>query len=194
MTTTTQALTANANAATTATAEPTATPTAAANATPAPTATTAASISLPAHPAVLASALPSLALPALFLAALAVAAVVLGRRKRAAPRLVQVIEQTSLGPKRALVLARLGEEVLLLGSSEAGIALLKAQPAPAEAGLPRPCAAPAAGAIASVVARLKPARRAGAPGQAGFEDLLAESAEDQELRRKIAAGRAGSVR
>jgi flagellar protein FliO/FliZ len=192
VTTTPQAQTATANAAATGNPNPTATPTA--TPTAIATATTAATISLPAHPAVLASALPSLALPAFFLAALAVAAVVLGRRRRAAPRLVQVIEQTSLGPKRALVLARLGEEMLLLGSSEAGIALLKSQPAPAEAGLPRPAAAPAPGAIASVVARLKPARRAAAPGQAGFEDLLAESAEDQELRRKIAAGRAGSVR
>jgi flagellar protein FliO/FliZ len=192
VTTTPQAQIANASAA--ATANPTATPAPTPTPIPTPAATTATSISLPAHPAVLGSALPSLALPAFFLAALAVAAVVLGRRRRAAPRLVQVIEQTSLGPKRALVLARLGEELLLLGSSEAGIALLKAQPAPAEAGLPRPAAAPAAGAIASVVARLQPARRAAAPGQAGFEDLLAESAEDQELRRKIAAGRAGSVR
>jgi flagellar protein FliO/FliZ len=179
------------------TANPTASvaPTATSTSTPTPTATLS-SISLPNHPTAFASALPSLALPALALFALGAAAVMLGRRRRMAPRLVQVIEQTSLGPKRALVLARLGDEVLLLGSSEAGIALLKAQPASAETTVPRPAATPAQapGAVAAIVARLEPARRGAAPAQAGFEDLLAESAEDQELRRKIAAGRAGSVR
>lgn len=177
------------------------------NATATPTSTSTQTVSAPAHATAFPSAVPSLALPALVLLALAVAAIVLGRRRRSAPRLVQVLEQTSLGPKRALVLARLGDEVLLLGSSEAGITLLKVQPASPEALQARPQPeparepAPVSGAVASLVARLagravrpEPVEGSGAAPRAGFEDLLAESAEDQELRRKIAAGRGGSVR
>jgi flagellar biogenesis protein FliO len=139
--------------------------------------------------------IPTLALPGLALAALAAAALLLARRKRTAPRLVEVMESTSLGPKRALVLARLGGEVLLLGSSEAGITLLGTQPAlapvpDAPAGASPPPARPRG--LAAVVAKLAPARRAPAVPPA-FDALLAESAEDQELRRKIAAGRAGLV-
>jgi flagellar biogenesis protein FliO len=142
-------------------------------------------------------------LPALALAALAVAALVLGRRRRAAPRLVEVIESTSLGPKRALVVARVGEDLLLLGSSEAGIALLERRAgASAPAAHHAPVAAPTAaipaaprapGRVASLVARLAPSRPP-ATAPPAFDAFLAESAEDQELRRKIAAGRPGTIR
>jgi hypothetical protein len=76
----------------------------------------------------------------LLLAALAAAALVLARRRRGAPRMIQIVETASLGPKRSLVVARVGDELLLLGSSEGGIALLTARPAqPVEA--PRATAA-----------------------------------------------------
>ena len=146
--------------------------------------------------------LGALALPAALILALGVAAVLLSRRRRTPGRRVQVLETTSLGPKRSLVLARLRDEVLLLGASEAGITLLRAQPA-AEAGLeaaPEPdedgdgdAADRPAPALQGLVARLRLARPGSRPG-AGFEALLAESAEDQELRRKLARGQAGSVR
>jgi hypothetical protein len=38
---------------------------------------------------------------------------------------IQILETASLGPKRSLVVARVGEETLVLGTSEAGITLLK---------------------------------------------------------------------
>jgi len=83
----------------------------------------------------------------LLLAALALAALVTARRRRRAPRLVEIVESASLGPKRTLVVARLGEELLVLGSSEGGIALLASRPAPplvAAAAAPVPSCASAA--------------------------------------------------
>src|SRR5690349_20368131 len=104
------------------------------------TATPAATPSLAGSPSSLS---PGPMAAALLLAALAAAAVVLARRKRRAPRLVEVLESTSLGPKRSLVVARLGDELLLLGSCEGGIALLSTRPAsavhtPAPAPAPEP--------------------------------------------------------
>jgi hypothetical protein len=59
--------------------------------------------------------------------ALAVAAYALARRRKGAAvdRHIQIVETASLGPKRTLVMARIGGETLLLGTSEAGITLLK---------------------------------------------------------------------
>ncbi len=170
----------------------------------------------------------------LVLALLAAAAFVLARRRRGVPRLVEILESASLGPKRSLVVARLGGEILLLGSSEGGISLLSSRPAeglvPAPA--PKPVSAPAdsrradepgpratlaashateldppsglrgllhrAAARAGLLARGsrgRPAPPAAEAGRrAGFESLLAESVEDVELRRKLAAGGVGHVR
>ncbi|MGC3998695.1 MAG: flagellar biosynthetic protein FliO [Anaeromyxobacter sp.] len=147
--------------------------------------------------------LGSLIGPALVLLALAGAALFFSKRRRLPARMVQVLETTGIGPKRSLVVARMGDELLLLGSSESGITLLRSQPAPEAAAEPAPArpalqAAPAEppAAVAGLVARLRTARRpAAAPAPAAaFDALLAESAEDQELRRKLARGQAGSVR
>jgi flagellar biogenesis protein FliO len=147
----------------------------------------------------------ALAAPIVLLAGLAAAALVLQRRRRPAGRRVEVLETTSLGPKRSLVLARLGDELLLLGASEAGIHLLHTRPA-GHGPAPEPApeleleAVPAPEprregppALGGLVARLRKARPGAAPPPA-FDALLAESAEDQELRRKLARGQAGSVR
>jgi flagellar biogenesis protein FliO len=65
-------------------------------------------------------------IPAILLAALAVAAYWFARRRRVlVPRTIEIVETASLGPKRALVVAKVGDETLILGSSEAGITLLK---------------------------------------------------------------------
>jgi len=144
--------------------------------------------------------LGALAAPAALIAGLAGATLLLARRRRAPGRRVQVLETTSLGPKRSLVLARLRDEVLLLGASEAGITLLRAQPA-AELELdaapplaPSPSTADRRAApLADLMARLRRARP-DRPSAAHFESLLVESAEDQELRRKLARGLSGSVR
>ncbi|GEJ59197.1 flagellar biosynthetic protein FliO [Anaeromyxobacter diazotrophicus] len=218
--------------ASTATPTPTAIPTSTSTATATPTSTSPASeapgqaagsaeaagsalTALPGYPATLPSSSfsPGPFAAGLLLAAMAAAAFVMARRRRAVPRLVQVLEQTSLGPKRALVVARLGDELLVLGSSEGGIALLATRPATSTstststatatstststananangasaAGLAR--AVPLAGAAVDLLARLK--RRA--PGRS-FDATLAESVEDVELRRKLAQGQRGSVR
>jgi flagellar protein FliO/FliZ len=70
--------------------------------------------------------LRAVTLPALLLAGLAVAAYLFARRRRV-PKLrqIEILETASLGPKRSLVVARVGEETLVLGTSEAGITLLK---------------------------------------------------------------------
>ncbi|MBK9518778.1 MAG: flagellar biosynthetic protein FliO [Anaeromyxobacter sp.] len=155
--------------------------------------------------------LGSLALPAAALLALAGAALWASRRTRATSRYVQVLETTSLGPKRSLVVARLGGELLVIGASEAGLQLLAARPAtlddraadgPAEALAARlrpvpdlaPEGAPPAHPVLGLLSRLRRAPAAPAHDPATFDSLLAESAEDQELRRKLANGQAGSVR
>lgn len=134
------------------------------------------------------------------LAALAAVALVAARRRmRPGARVVEVLETTHLGPKRALVVARVQGEVLLLASSEAGISVLQTRPALA------PAAEPAPADLSRVGADAAPARAAGllgrlrlgrtpAAGPPAFDALLHESAEDLELRRKLAHGLAGSVR
>jgi flagellar protein FliO/FliZ len=162
-------------------------------------------LALPASP----GGIGPLALPAAALALLGAVAAFLARRRRPTHRLVQVLETTSLGPKRSLVVARLGDEILVLGVSEAGLQLLAARPASGEARSepvtrlrPVPSAEPepedqprpaGPGVVASLLGRLRP--RAKAPRESpAFDALLSESAEDQELRRKLARGLSGSVR
>jgi len=134
---------------------------------------------------------PGLVAPALVLLALGGAALLLSRRRTRPDRLVEVLETSSLGPRRSLVVARLGGELLVLGVSEGGVSLLTTAPAPAPAR-----AAPAvpvpAGRGEGLLSRLRfAAQRAPAPV---FDSVLAESLEDVELRRKLAVGQAGSVR
>jgi flagellar protein FliO/FliZ len=63
----------------------------------------------------------------------AIAAYLFTRRKRGTThRQIEILESASLGPKRSLIVARVGEETLYLGASEAGITLLKSS-APAHA-------------------------------------------------------------
>jgi flagellar biogenesis protein FliO len=102
---------------------------------------------------------------------LAVGALILSRRHRRQGQWIRVLETTSLGPKRSLVVAQLGAEAVLLGISEAGIVLIKSGLQRAEPNEPPQLP----------------------PVPAKFEDLLAESAEDQELRRKLGAGQQARV-
>src|SRR5439155_20269481 len=67
-------------------------------------------------------------LAGVLLAGLAFAAFHFTRRRAAASRYIQIVESASLGPKRSIVVARVGESTMILGSSEAGITLLKALP------------------------------------------------------------------
>ncbi|HET6150534.1 MAG TPA: flagellar biosynthetic protein FliO [Polyangia bacterium] len=60
--------------------------------------------------------------------AVAIAAFFFSRRRRTVTRHIEILETASLGPKRALVVARVGRTRLILGSSEAGITLLQELP------------------------------------------------------------------
>lgn len=163
-----------------------------------------------------------LVLAAGVLAALAAAAWFARRRRTSQGRLVQVLETTSLGPRRSLVLATLGERTLLLGASEAGITMLAcvtgtleteaalAEP-PQSSALPQPSGpvAPEKEALrlASLFAgaeaagggrswwRGRPAapRTASARVAPSFEACLDETSEDQQLRAALAAGLGGKV-
>ncbi len=151
-----------------------------------------------------------LILPVAALLALAVAALLATRRRQQAPRLVRVLETTGIGPKRALVVAQIGDEVMVIGSSEAGLQLLAARPAGLEPRAaaaparlqavpdPAPAGVPVLGAVRGLLSRLRGGRPAEpAPAAAAapaFDALLAESTEDLELRRKLALGQPGSVR
>jgi flagellar protein FliO/FliZ len=158
-----------------------------------------------------------LILPVAALLALALAALFATRRKQQGPRFVRVLESTSIGPKRSLVVAQVGDEIMVIGSSEAGLQLLAARPSglelrpadaparlqavPDAADAPAEAPAPARGAVLGLLSRLRGRSAAGrgerstAPtADQGFDALLAESTEDLELRRKLALGQAGSVR
>jgi flagellar biogenesis protein FliO len=72
------------------------------------------------------SGLRSVAVPGVLLMLLAGAAYVFAKKRRTVVhRHIQILETASLGPKRSLIVARIGEETLILGTSEAGITLLK---------------------------------------------------------------------
>jgi flagellar protein FliO/FliZ len=176
----------------------------------------------------------SIAAPAIGLAVLAGAAYLFARRRRAtSPRHIQIIETASLGPKRSLVVARIGDETLFLGTSEAGITLLKSsrdlpqrrEPelvseaelhetdipiAEALADIPQPsgldlAATPRAGlrtiegGLASLFGRRgfpsgSTIESATSTDDLSFDDVLEDSVEDQELRRKLAAGLSARAR
>ena len=184
---------------------PTPTATATSTATPTATSTAAASSTLPAPYPSAGSAFSGGSIAAgLLLAALAATTLVLARRRRNLPRLVEIVESAGLGPKRSLVVVRLGDELLVLGSSEGGISLLATRPASAltstataiststATATATATATPLAGAALGLLERLK--RRPRPEAAPAFDAALAESGEDLDLRRKLAAGRAGAVR
>lgn len=133
-------------------------------------------------------------LPALVLLALGGLALWLRQRRPSAQRYLQVLETTSLGPKRALIVARLGDETLVLGSSEAGLTLLATRPFSEAAPAPLRTAPPSAEGMTPLM-QLKAlfAHKPAVKPTAGFESLLQDSVEDEELRRKLAQGRGGRV-
>lgn len=60
--------------------------------------------------------------------AVAGAAFFFSRRRRTTTRHIEILETASLGPKRSLVVARIGGARMILGTSEAGITLLQTLP------------------------------------------------------------------
>lgn len=141
---------------------------------------------------------------ALVIPVLLAALALLLKRKPAATRRLQIVETAGLGGKRELILAQLGGETLLLASSEAGVTLLAARtlppeapaavPAPAPAAAPAPAPAPSPlSLVRGLFSRQAVAPRPAAQQPQSFQSLLEESAEDLDLRRKLAAGRRGQV-
>ncbi len=141
---------------------------------------------------------------------LGVVSLFLGKRRKANGRLVTILETASLGPKRALIVARVNGETLVLGSSEAGITLLRSRVPESPIGVDVDMSGPDEPPL-DVRGRFRDASdEAGqdSPGQVrflarlfgrkdkpegevepwNFEGLLEDSIEDQELRRKLSSG------
>lgn len=113
------------------------------------------------------------------------------RKRRAGGTSLAIVEATSLGPKRELLVVDVLGERLALGITEAGIAVLARQPAPLpaiEAPTPVYVAPPAKLEPMGFLDRLR-----GGKDTAVFEQRLQESLEDQELRAKLVAGMRGVV-
>lgn len=155
-----------------------------------------------------ASPLRGLLLPGGALLALGGVALLFTLRKGRAPGALRIVESVSMGPKRSLVIAKVGDEELVLGCSEAGISLLStrndprpAPPAAREAGVDPwldsfsgRAAAPRAETPDAVSSLARLFGKAGRSRRPSFDDLLADSAQDQELRRRLSEGAKGMTR
>jgi LPXTG-motif cell wall-anchored protein len=133
------------------------------------------------------------------------------RRQRHGGSLIRILESASLGPRRALVVAEIEGQKIILGTSEAGIALLS--PLTNGTGIAvadlRPPASedpiliteetpgPTPGGEKGFLSRLFSRRREEPffPEEEGpstmaedFRDLLEDSLDDDELRRRLQAG------
>lgn len=163
-----------------------------------------------------ASPLRGLLLPGGALLALGGVALLFTLRKSRTPGSLRIVESVPVGPKRSLVVARVGDEELVLGCSEAGISLLSTRsatgegtraPAPSDTreagadpwldsfdgrGAPRREERPdAIGSLARLFT--KAGKGADKDRRPSFDDLLADSAQDQELRRRLAEGGKGRI-
>lgn len=155
--------------------------------------------------------------PVLLLGALGIVGLMFAKKRRGMGRHVQILETTQLGPKRSLIVAKVGGETLLLGSSEAGIALIQVRPSASMQDetaqrdtdehldispkwadvLPADFTAKPAndedGGQAKMLSRLFKKRRTDIPEAWPFANvldasMLDESIEDRELRDKLAMG------
>jgi flagellar biogenesis protein FliO len=157
----------------------------------------------------------SLVLAVVMLLAVAGGVLALTRRRARRQGLIQILETAAIGPKRTLLVARVNGQTMVLGASEAGIALL----ASLEGRIEPPVAAvmgnlpavkdlldestqdaPADSLAGSdsemgVLSRLfgRRPKDSSARDAAAFRELLEESYEDQELRNKLAQGLSGKV-
>ena len=164
----------------------------------------------------------STVLAVLLLVGLGVAAALLARRRATRVRMIHIVETASIGPRRSLVVACIGGRTMVLGVSEAGVSLLDTQAGPVSApavpekaqsasleeaalglrGLLRgqaesqPDASEDAKHEGSLLGRLfhrMPAPSESSRREPAFDDLLSESLEDEDLRRKLSLGMAGRV-
>ena len=157
----------------------------------------------------------SLVLAVVMLVAVGGGVLFLTRRRARRPGLIQILETAAIGPKRALLVARVNGQTMVLGASEAGITLLgslegKTEPqvAAVMGSLPAVKEQPEdSGPEVTIDAPSEPEGEMGvlsrlfgrqpkdssARDAAAFRELLDESYEDQELRNKLAQGLSGKV-
>ena len=145
--------------------------------------------------------------PIVVLGLLAGAALFLRRKQVKTTRMMRILETTNIGPKRSLIVAQVGNETMLLATSEAGITMLSKLPSgvatfatsATQAAIPaiQPAndahASPLASAAADLFKKFSGGSRSEEPETASFELLLEEAAEDEILRRKLNQGIAGRV-
>jgi flagellar biogenesis protein FliO len=168
------------------------------------------------------SSVVSTVLAVLLLAGLGVAAALLARRRATRVRMIHIIETASIGPRRSLVVACIGGRTMVLGVSEAGVSLLDAQAGPiglpatlektqsatleeAALGLrglaqggseargdPTEDAKHEGSLLSRLFHQVVPPSSADRREQE-FNELLSESLEDQDLRRRLSMGEVGRV-
>jgi flagellar biogenesis protein FliO len=136
------------------------------------------------------------------------------RRRARRVGLIHILETAAIGPKRSLLVAKINGRTMVLGASEAGIALLESiegkeaapvaqvmgEPPPVREKIDEPLALPPEAASepegeVGVLRRLfrrKP-KLVNAQDEAAFRELLAESYEDQELRERLSQGLVAKV-
>lgn len=133
----------------------------------------------------------SLIAPGLGLVGLVALTLTLKRRKKTLGGTgISLLEATSLGDKRSLVIADVLGERVVLGVSEAGITVLMSKPAPS-LNDDAPITLPPAERVAPVQPPMGFFQRLAGGGRSKastFDADLKESVEDQELRAKLAAG------
>jgi Flagellar biosynthesis protein, FliO. len=139
----------------------------------------------------------------------------LTRRRARRQGLIQILETAAIGPKRALLVARVNGQTMVLGASEAGITLLQSlgsmtepqvaavmgnlpavKQQPEDSGPEVTIDAPSdSEGEMGVLSRLfgRRPKDSSAQDAAAFRELLEESYEDQELRNKLAQGLSGKV-
>jgi flagellar biogenesis protein FliO len=139
---------------------------------------------------------------------------VLTRRRGRREGLIRILETAAIGPKRTLLVARVNGRTMVLGASEAGIALLESiegkestpvaqvmgEPPAVRERIEEPLALPAEAAsetdgevgMLSRLFRRRP-KLVSDKDEAAFRDLLAESYEDQELRERLSRGLVAKV-
>lgn len=153
------------------------------------------------------------------LVGMGIAAFLFARKRGTRQRVIHILETASIGPRRSLVVASVGGRTMVLGVSEAGVSLLDSPVSlPTEAGMARttdpreeaaqglrslsldagspgqerPAESKHEGTLLSRLFHRKP-REAEGLGREDFEQLFAESMEDEELRRKLALGQSGRI-
>lgn len=139
---------------------------------------------------------------------------VLTRRRARREGLIRILETAAIGPKRTLLVAKINGRTMVLGASEAGIALLESiegkeaapvaqvmgEPPPVREKLEEPLALPPEPASEpegemGVLRRLfrRRPKLVSAQDEAAFRELLADSYEDQELRERLSQGLVAKV-